>query len=95
MMPVDCGSAGLGHRLNAPVQGLDLMVPAGGSSFGSVRSYREIPCLGSHLTPEGWVQPQGVDPRVPDHTDVWTEERLAALRADPYLIQSFIVSETV
>lgn len=79
--------------LSAPIQCVNLMDTAEEFSLGPICSYRKIPCAGSHSTPEGWVRPQGVGPRVPHHTYVRTEESLKAQGADPDLIQSFSMSE--
>ena len=106
VMPGDWGPAGdallssagykvrPGHRLSSPIRCPNLMGTTEQFSLGPLGSYRAIPPAESHSTPEGWVRPQGVGPRVPHHAYVWTEESLTAKGADQYQIQSYAMSET-
>ncbi len=82
------------HGLSFPVRALRFMDTSGKLILGPICSCRENPGAGSHSTPEGWVRPQGVGPRVSHHKYVWAGEGLTARKADPSLIQSLAMSET-
>lgn len=76
-------------------------------SLGPIGSYFEFPYAGFHPTPEGWVRPLGVEPRVPHHVSAQMgaqvgifkgackEDSLTAQKADQIMIRPMDVLETV
>ena len=85
---------GFGFPVNEQFNVLNLIDSSGKSSMGRIGPYVESHSARSHSTPEGWVRPQDVGPRAPQHACVSAGGNLKAQKADSMQIQSLAILET-